>query len=136
MVQGVRSDRTPKESYEEAYCKFLARKDYLRETAWRFLEDVRKRMPQRGKEAKRIMDLIIDDWQKVRPHARAGKIEFDPFRQATDTFDPSRWRDVDPDGLHSALVSCGEAFEVAQTLYNRLSPDERRELFSDGGLKP
>jgi hypothetical protein len=51
MVQGVRSDRTPKESYEEAYRKFLARKDYLRETAWRFLEDVRKRMPQREKEA-------------------------------------------------------------------------------------
>jgi hypothetical protein len=39
-------------------------------------------------------------------------------------------------GLYLALRNCGESFEAAQTLYNRLSPDERRELFPDGGLKP
>jgi hypothetical protein len=44
--------------------------------------------------------------------------------------------DVDAAGLHLALLDCNEAFEAAHTLCNRLSPDERRELFPDGGLKP
>ena len=136
MVQGVRRDRTPKESCEEAYRKFLARKDYLRRTAWRFLEDVRKRTPKRADEAERIVNLIVGDWQSVRPHTQAGKIGYDPFSQATETFDPVDWLDVDAAGLHLALLACSEAFEAAQTLYNRLSPDERRELFPDGGLKP
>ncbi len=39
-------------------------------------------------------------------------------------------------GLDLALRNCGESFEAAQTLYNRLSPDERRERFPNGGLKP
>jgi hypothetical protein len=137
MVLGVRKDQTPKESCEQAYRNFSARKDHLRETAWRFLEDVRRRMSAGAPEAERIVNLIIRDWQSVRPHTRAGKIGYDPFSQATETFDPSRWRDVDyAAGLHLALRDCGESFEAAQTLYNRLSPDERRELFPDGGLKP
>jgi hypothetical protein len=109
----------------------------LHETAWRFLEDVRKRTPKRADEAERIVNLIVGDWQSVRPHTRAGKIGYDPFSQATETFDPIHWLDVDyAAGLHLALRGCGEAFEAAQTLCNTLSPDERRELFPDGGLKP
>jgi hypothetical protein len=137
MVLGVRKDHTPKEACEQAYRKFLARKDHLHETARRFFEDVRKRMSVRAPEAKRIVNLIVHDWQSVRPHTRAGKIGYDSFSQAAETFDPSRWRDVDcATGLHLALRGCGESFEAAQTLYNRLSPDERRELFPNGGLKP
>ena len=137
MVLGVRKDQTPKEACEQAYHKFLARKNHLHETAWRFFEDVRKRMLAWAPEAERIVNLIIHDWRSVRPHTRAGKIGYDPFSQATETFDPTRWRDADyAAGLDWALRNCGESFEAAQTLYNRLSPDERRERFPNGGLKP
>jgi hypothetical protein len=77
----------------------------MHEAAWRFLGDVRKRMPKRADEAERIVKLIIGDWQSLRSHTRAAKIGYDPFSQATETFDPVHWLDVDAAGLHLALLA-------------------------------
>jgi len=86
-------------------------------------------------EAERIVNLIVDHRRNIRPHARAGKIQFDPFSQSAEIFNPSHWLDVDAARLHSALVNCGDAFETAYMAYKRLKRDEQKELFPDG-LKP
>jgi len=135
MVQGVGRSQTKKERCQEEYQKFLKLKNQLHDTARQFLRDVQRRMPTRVQEAERIMNLIIGDWQRVRPHARAKKIGFDSFSWSVETFNPGDWSDVDAARLYSALLACGDAFETAHTLYNGLSPGEQKELFPDG-LKP
>jgi hypothetical protein len=88
-------------------------------------------MSARTPEARRIVNLIIDDRQSVRPHNQAGKMGFDPFSQATETFDPFiGWTWTQADCIRP--FACGQVFEALQTLHNRLSPDERREGFPDG----
>jgi hypothetical protein len=137
MVLGVGKDQTATERCREDYRKFLEMKARLHETVWQFLRDVQMRMRdvKAIEEAKRIVDLIIDDWQKVRPYAHTGKIGFDPFSQATETFYSGDWRDVNAGSLHSTLIACGDMFDDVRTGYDRLSPEEKEEAIP-GGLKP
>jgi hypothetical protein len=114
MVQGVGRLQTKKERCAEEYRKFLELKNRLHDTARQFLRDVQRRMPAQTHEpAERIVKLIIDDWQRVRPHVRAKEIGFDSFSWSVETFNPGDWSDVDAARLHSALLGCGEAFEKA-----------------------
>lgn len=138
MVQGIDKPLTPKEQCKDDYRKFSKVKNRLHEAAWRFLRNVKlkKRIPKADHdEAERIVNLIVGDWQKVRPHAIRKMGVDDPFAQATETFNPSHWLDVDATTLHSALVECGERFKTVRGIYKRLRPDEQKELFPDG-LKP
>jgi hypothetical protein len=135
MVPGVDKRQTPAELCKKKYRRFLGLKGRLRQAAWEFLTQVHKRILAREPDAKLIVDLIAADWQKVRPKTRETKMAFDPFSQATKTFDTGDWSGVDAGGLHLALVTCGEAYVTVHSFYNRLLPEEKEEAIP-GGLNP
>jgi len=113
--------RLTAKEYQTVHDDFLEHRDDLHVKALQFLAEVTRRAPHRRREAERLVARISRDWRSVRPETGTGTCNPSP-----EVFDPANWSEVDARPLRSALVHCGDKFNVARSYYEELPADEKR----------